>query len=79
MPIYEYRCEECGHELEKIQKMSDDPLKDCPQCGKPALKKLLSAGGFRLKGGGWYGSDAGGGSAPACGGGGCASGGCPME
>ena len=51
MPIYEYRCSECGHELEKIQKISDLPLKDCPACGKPALQKLISAAGFRLKGG----------------------------
>ncbi len=57
MPIYEYQCTECGHELETIQKMSDDPLKDCPECGKPALQKLISAAGFRLKGGGWYETD----------------------
>jgi putative FmdB family regulatory protein len=57
MPIYEYRCSECGHELEKIQKISDLPLKDCPACGKPALRKLISAAGFRLKGGGWYETD----------------------
>ncbi|MEJ2345057.1 MAG: zinc ribbon domain-containing protein [Gammaproteobacteria bacterium] len=57
MPIYEYRCSECGHELEKIQKISDLPLKDCPACGKPALQKLISAAGFRLKGGGWYETD----------------------
>ncbi|MBK1722887.1 FmdB family zinc ribbon protein [Thiocystis violacea] len=57
MPIYEYRCDECGHELEKMQKISDAPLIDCPECGKPALKKLISAAGFRLKGGGWYETD----------------------
>lgn len=57
MPIYEYRCAECGHELEKLQKMSDAPLKDCPACGKPGLQKLVSAAGFRLKGGGWYETD----------------------
>ena len=57
MPIYEYQCTECGHELETIQKMSDDPLKDCPECHKPALQKLISAAGFRLKGGGWYETD----------------------
>ncbi|MGD8407985.1 MAG: zinc ribbon domain-containing protein, partial [Thiohalophilus sp.] len=45
MPIYEYQCEECGHQLEAIQKMSDEPLTDCPACGKPALKKLISASG----------------------------------
>jgi putative FmdB family regulatory protein len=57
MPIYEYRCAECGHELEKLQKISDAPLVDCPACGKPALRKLVSAAGFRLKGGGWYETD----------------------
>lgn len=57
MPIYEYRCEHCGHELEKIQKVSDAPLTDCPACGQPALKKLISAAGFRLKGSGWYETD----------------------
>lgn len=57
MPIYEYRCDDCGHELEKMQKISDAPLTDCPACGKPALKKLISAAGFRLKGGGWYETD----------------------
>ncbi|BCU05757.1 FmdB family zinc ribbon protein [Allochromatium tepidum] len=57
MPIYEYRCEHCGHELEKMQKISDAPLTDCPECGRPALKKLISAAGFRLKGGGWYETD----------------------
>ena len=57
MPIYEYRCDDCGHELEAIQKMSDSALTDCPACDKPALKKLVSAGAFRLKGGGWYETD----------------------
>ncbi|MBK1717825.1 FmdB family zinc ribbon protein [Thiocystis violacea] len=57
MPIYEYRCESCGHELERLQKISDAPLTDCPSCGRPALKKLISAAGFRLKGGGWYETD----------------------
>ncbi len=57
MPIYEYRCEACGHELEAIQKMADAPLTDCPDCGRPALKKLISAAAFRLKGGGWYETD----------------------
>lgn len=57
MPIYEYRCTECGHELEKLQKMSDAPLRDCPACGKPGLQKLVSAAGFRLKGAGWYETD----------------------
>ncbi|WP_455218013.1 FmdB family zinc ribbon protein [Kaarinaea lacus] len=57
MPIYEYECQACGHTQEAIQKMSDDPLVDCPSCNKPELKKLLSAPAFRLKGGGWYETD----------------------
>jgi len=57
MPFYEYRCEQCGHEMEALQKISDEPLMDCPECGQPALKKLVSAAGFRLKGGGWYETD----------------------
>lgn len=57
MPIYEYQCTACGHVLEKIQKLSDPPLTDCPDCGRPELKKLISAAGFRLKGGGWYETD----------------------
>jgi putative FmdB family regulatory protein len=57
MPIYEYRCSACGHELEKIQRMSDEPLTDCPDCGAAELRRLVSAPGFRLKGGGWYETD----------------------
>jgi len=57
MPIYEYRCDACGHEMEAMQKMADEPLVECPNCGQPALKKLISASGFRLKGGGWYETD----------------------
>ena len=57
MPIYEYRCDSCAHELEALQKMTDDALVVCPHCGQPALKKLLSAGAFRLKGSGWYETD----------------------
>ena len=57
MPIYEYRCYACGHEHEALQKMSDPPLLECPDCGKKALKKMLSTAGFRLKGGGWYETD----------------------
>jgi putative FmdB family regulatory protein len=53
MPIYEYECRECGHVFDALQKMSDVPLSDCPDCGKPELRKLLSAPNFRLKGGGW--------------------------
>ena len=57
MPLYEYRCNACGHELEAIRKLSDAPLTDCPKCGEPALKKQISAAAFRLKGGGWYETD----------------------
>ena len=57
MPIYEYQCQSCGFELEKLQKISDAPLKDCLACQKPALQKKVSAAGFRLKGAGWYETD----------------------
>jgi putative FmdB family regulatory protein len=57
MPIYEYQCQACGHHLESLQKVSDAALRKCPECGKPKLKKLLSAPSFRLKGGGWYETD----------------------
>lgn len=57
MPIYEYQCRACEHQLEAIQKISDEPLVTCPVCGKPELRKLISAAGFRLKGGGWYETD----------------------
>ena len=57
MPIYEYQCEACGNKLEKLQKLSDDPLEDCPECEKPELRKLVSAAVFRLKGAGWYETD----------------------
>ena len=57
MPIYEYRCDACGHYLGTLQEISDPPLTDCHKCGKPALKKLVSASAFRLKGGGWYETD----------------------
>jgi putative FmdB family regulatory protein len=57
MPIYEYECKACGNRHEAIQKMSDAALVDCPACNKPELKKLISATGFRLKGGGWYETD----------------------
>lgn len=57
MPIYEYRCNSCGAELEKLQKISDSPLVQCPECGKDALVKLVSASSFRLKGSGWYETD----------------------
>lgn len=57
MPIYEYQCESCNHKFEAIQRVSDPPLVDCPQCNKAQLKKLISAAGFRLKGSGWYETD----------------------
>jgi len=57
MPIYEYECEACGHTFEAFQKMVEDPLKDCPECKKATLQKLISASAFRLKGDGWYETD----------------------
>ena len=57
MPIYEYLCQSCGHAHEALQKMSDEPLLDCPECSKPGLKKQISAAGFRLSGSGWYETD----------------------
>ena len=57
MPIYEYLCQSCGHELEKLQRMSDSFLTDCPACSQSELKRLVSAAGFRLKGTGWYETD----------------------
>jgi putative FmdB family regulatory protein len=57
MPIYEYRCASCGHELEALQKLSDAALSVCPACHKAELKKLMSAAGFQLKGSGWYATD----------------------
>lgn len=83
MPIYEYRCESCGHEREYLQKVSDAPIKVCPQCDKETFVKLISAAGFQLKGTGWYATDFKGGGkrkeqskkeetpAPACGTGAC--------
>ena len=57
MPIYEYQCRYCEHQLESLQKMSDAPLIECPACSKPELTKLISAACFRLSGGGWYETD----------------------
>ena len=57
MPIYEYQCTKCGFHTEVLQKISDEPLKKCPECGKPAMQKMVSAPSFRLKGGGWYETD----------------------
>ena len=57
MPIYEYRCGACAHHLEALQKMSEGPLRKCPECGKSQLRRLVSAPQFRLKGSGWYETD----------------------
>lgn len=57
MPIYEYQCNSCGHRLESFQKISEEPLKECPKCHENALQKLVSAAGFQLKGTGWYATD----------------------
>jgi putative FmdB family regulatory protein len=57
VPIYEYACKKCDHTLDALQKMSDDLLVDCPECGEPALRRLVSAPRFRLKGEGWYETD----------------------
>jgi len=69
MPIYAYRCEACGFAKDMLQKMSDAPLSQCPECGKDAFRKQVTAAGFQLKGSGWYVTDfrggSGGTSAPA--------------
>jgi putative FmdB family regulatory protein len=57
MPIYEYQCSKCGFQTEVLQKISDAPLKKCPECGKSAMQKMVSAPSFRLKGSGWYETD----------------------
>lgn len=57
MPIYEYACTNCEHAFDELQKVSEAALVHCPRCGEPALRKLLSAPKFRLKGQGWYETD----------------------
>jgi putative FmdB family regulatory protein len=57
MPFYEYQCSACNHTLEELQKISDNPLTDCPKCKKKSLKKLISNPRFSLKGDGWYETD----------------------
>lgn len=57
MPIYAYRCAACGHSRDVLQKMSDDPLTVCPQCGADQFRKQVTAAGFQLKGSGWYATD----------------------
>jgi putative FmdB family regulatory protein len=67
MPIYAYRCDECGFTKDVLQKISDAPLTDCPSCSKPAFKKQITAAGFQLKGTGWYVTDFRGGSSSSSG------------
>jgi len=68
MPIYAYKCESCGHTKDVLQKISDEPLNSCPQCGIDSFRKQVTAAGFQLKGSGWYVTDFRGGSAaPAAG------------
>ncbi|MEM7279047.1 MAG: zinc ribbon domain-containing protein [Pseudomonadota bacterium] len=57
MPIYEYECQQCGHTLDALEKISDSPQRKCPECGRLKLKRLVSAPKFRLKGEGWYETD----------------------
>lgn len=57
MPFYEYQCDACGHHLEALQKISEAPLRKCPDCGKSKLRRLISTPVFRLKGSGWYETD----------------------
>lgn len=57
MPIYEYQCQDCGHQFDKLQKMNDPVLTDCPECNQASLKKLISAPSFKLTGTGWYETD----------------------
>jgi len=83
MPFYDYQCAACGHDFEAMQKITAAPLRDCPECGKAELVKQVSAGGFRLKGNGWYETDFKGGkkqnqaesagAGHSCGGGGCST------
>lgn len=57
MPIYPYLCSACGHEFDLLQKVSDDPLRQCPECGVESLRRKLTAAAFHLKGTGWYETD----------------------
>jgi putative FmdB family regulatory protein len=57
VPIYEYRCGDCGHQQEFLQKVSDAPMIVCTACGKPSFSKMVTAAGFQLKGSGWYATD----------------------
>lgn len=57
MPIYAFTCDACGHEFERLQKLSDPDPAACPACGKPSVRRKLTAPSFRLAGGGWYETD----------------------
>jgi putative FmdB family regulatory protein len=57
MPVYEYRCGKCGHEFEELQRITADPIRKCPKCGKNAVERLISKTSFILKGTGWYKTD----------------------
>lgn len=57
MPIYEYECRNCHHHFDLMQKISDTPIKQCPQCFEDTVVRLVSAAGFQLKGTGWYATD----------------------
>ena len=54
MPTYDYQCQKCGFEFEREQRITEDPIKTCPECKSRQAKRLLSAPSFILKGGGWY-------------------------
>ncbi|MEW5771661.1 MAG: FmdB family zinc ribbon protein [Pseudomonadota bacterium] len=77
MPIYAYKCTDCGFEQDVMQKVSDAPLSDCPQCGKPSFAKQLTAAGFQLKGNGYYVTDFKNGQKPAAPSPACGTGACP--
>ncbi len=58
MPTYEYQCESCDHKFEKFQAITADPIKECPECGKEEVRKLISGGmGIIFKGSGFYTTD----------------------
>jgi putative FmdB family regulatory protein len=83
MPTYQYRCTNCGNELEIVQKISDNSLTICPKCEKESFERVITAeGGFVLKGSGFYKTDYNSSKPPAapspCASGACAGGSCPM-
>lgn len=53
MPTYDYTCDNCGHEFERVQRITENPIKKCPKCGKLKARRMIGGGGFILKGGGW--------------------------